>query len=572
MNKQNTKLIFLLIIIGSLSNFAYSNDLQNEINSNDNMSEKVLQNTLANNPNSKTAKLLCAKIYIKNKKYNDAEKLIRQVLDEDPNNIKAQKLINEINHHSHNKDYKDESVIKEKKELTTITTKPESITKETTQNNSDNKIKKLPSKSEILKRAKENNKKTDEPLAINPVPVKEDIISKTINNQSNITQVSNKTNNSIPNISKVENNDNDDINENHKLETLEPIVLRVKKQPNNNITIINLDENKVNIPPEDDSEKMVFKPYISKEFTNSKKYEKAEYSLKNSKPKVSSEKSNNFTRNSDLLNNTNKSSFIEDTSDSFYINLEEAYSKIEKNDLISANKILNNAYTIAVNQKSNKKLLDVQLTRAVLYIYNCDFNSYGKHILSIRKGLSEETYKSLEKIYETAISIKDKNLLYKYVANIAYDSGHYLTALELSNKIQPADKESNEIKNKASSALSQINGEILLNNGSYLRALDYFEKENDESEKGRTYLAISKSLYESNEPKNAKIAEHYGFSSLVNYIQNDPNNPKANLYLALYLLDKGDKDQAKEAIRRGLNSQGTNELVTSKLLNLAEKL
>jgi predicted Zn-dependent protease len=94
MNKQNTKLIFLLIIIGSLSNFAYSNDLQNEINSNDNMSEKVLQNTLANNPNSKTAKLLCAKIYIKNQKYNDAEKLIRQVLDEDPNNIKAQKIIN----------------------------------------------------------------------------------------------------------------------------------------------------------------------------------------------------------------------------------------------------------------------------------------------------------------------------------------------------------------------------------------------------------------------------------------------------------------------------------------------
>ena len=74
------------------------------------------------------------------------------------------------------------------------------------------------------------------------------------------------------------------------------------------------------------------------------------------------------------------------------------------------------------------------------------------------------------------------------------------------------------------------------------------------------------------EEAQAKIAEQFGRSCLLNYIQNDQNNPKANLYLALYLLDKGDKNQAKEAIRRGLNAQGTNEIVTSKLLNLAENL
>ena len=112
----------------------------------------------------------------------------------------------------------------------------------------------------------------------------------------------------------------------------------------------------------------------------------------------------------------------------------------------------------------------------------------------------------------------------------------------------------------------------MLNKGSYVYALEFFEKDNDEAEQGRTYLAISKTLLDSNELKEAKIAEDYGRSSLYNCIKNDPNNPKANLYLALFLLDKGDKDQAKEAIRRGLNAQGDNDIITSKLLNLSENL
>ena len=120
--------------------------------------------------------------------------------------------------------------------------------------------------------------------------------------------------------------------------------------------------------------------------------------------------------------------------------------------------------------------------------------------------------------------------------------------------------------------LNSINGEYLLNNGLYLASLDQFEKENDEVEKGRAYLAISKSLIEAQEPFQAKIAENFGLSSLMNYILNDPNQPKANLYLALYYLDKGNKNQAKEAIRRGLNAQGNNEIITSKLLNLSENL
>ncbi len=212
------------------------------------------------------------------------------------------------------------------------------------------------------------------------------------------------------------------------------------------------------------------------------------------------------------------------------------------------------------------------MTRAVIYIYKCDFAKYGNHILSLRKGVSDDVYNSLQKIYETGINLESRSSKIKYAANLAYDSGHYLTALDLAQKIAPQDSESKKIIEKATKTIEQIDGEYLLNKGSYMYALDSFEKENDEAEKGRTYLAISKALQDENENSQAIIAEEFGCSSLFNCIKNDPNNPKANLYLALYFLDKGDKNQAKEAIRRGLNAQGENDIITNKLLNLSENL
>lgn len=274
----------------------------------------------------------------------------------------------------------------------------------------------------------------------------------------------------------------------------------------------------------------------------------------------------------DIIEDCSKEKFLESLSSSFSINLDEAYTKLEKNQLDEANFYLDVAAALAVADKDEKKLLSVQLTRAAIYIYKCDFEKYGSHILSLRKGVSDDIYNSLQNIYENGIKLNSDASKLKYSSSLAFDSGHYLTALDLANKIQPQDSETRELILKINNALNQINGEYLLNKGSYVYALEFFEKDNDEAEQGRTYLAISKSLLDSNELKEAKIAEDYGRSSLYNCIKNDPNNPKANLYLALFLLDKGDKDQAKEAIRRGLNAQGENDIITSKLLNLSENL
>ncbi|MBQ3644324.1 MAG: tetratricopeptide repeat protein [Candidatus Riflebacteria bacterium] len=59
--------------------------------------DSILNNTISNNPNSKTAKIICAKVYIKNGNYLEAEKLLMLVLEEDPNNTKANKLLKELN-------------------------------------------------------------------------------------------------------------------------------------------------------------------------------------------------------------------------------------------------------------------------------------------------------------------------------------------------------------------------------------------------------------------------------------------------------------------------------------------
>ncbi len=132
---------------------------------------RVLQNTLSNNPNSITAKIACARVYMKNENYAEAEQLIMQILEEDPSNAKANKLLKELNKIFSN------DIKKEKPEEPTNTidtpiqieplkssdssveklNKPApniAVTKTEKQKFNEEKPNKLPTKEEILKRAK----------------------------------------------------------------------------------------------------------------------------------------------------------------------------------------------------------------------------------------------------------------------------------------------------------------------------------------------------------------------------------------------------------------------------------
>ena len=586
---NKTKILTFIICSNLL--LASASFSQENIETSDSASDKILQNTISNNPNSKTAKILCAKVYLKNNQFKQAEELIMQVLEEDHENIKANALLKELNN-KYNKHIEKTVSTEERNNLIYNTEKQENIIAKTEeikslvnkteeQNNGFSKteekkeskiindvllkripqnkpIIKMPTKEEILKKAKEKKIQEKKPdnFDLPSNNAKSEIIQ---NNSDNLPKEISIT---IPNKETKETNKENNFKETLPITVAEPL--------NNQNLIITNDSISDSLSDSTNEKEYKFKPFIANEI----KKLKSKNNILNTNIQSSDNNSFNNTLFNDnsLLDDTSKGKFLEDNSDSFQVNLGEAYSKIEQNKPSEAMIYLDVAYALAIAGKSNKNLLDVQLTKAIVYLYECDLDNYAKHIVSIRNGISKDVYDSLQKVYDKAINIPDENGKLTYISNLAYDSGHYYTALELAKKVYPQNIESINIISKAKSAIDQINGEYLLSKGSYYSAIDYYEKENDEAEKGRTYLAISKSLLENKDILHSKITEKYGLSSLMNCITNDPNQPKANLYLALYYLDKGDKNQAKEAIRRGLNAQGTNEIITSKLLNLSENL
>ncbi len=585
--RENNKIFLLIGLSLLITQTSYSNQESFIPLSSNNHSKKILENTIANNPNSKTAKICCAKVYLKNGDYKEAENLIMQVLEEEPSNVKANNLLKELNEkytkHIEKKNIfapieqepKQETYIIEEKTPLVIEKKKENVKENIKEKEKEKQIiqkydpkpkqenrNKLPTKEEILKKAKEKKLAESKQNINKPAnKIESDVVEIQINDKDTLPIVSATP---LPNYSPSS-------DENDSKELIEPIII----DKSSDLNLSNTNENekkKLNLNVE--NQEYNFVPYVANQYKNQNKNNNTNKSFDTLFNANKKEINTNNTKidESNYIEDTNKNKFLEETKNSFSVNLQEANSLIQNNKLSKAEIFLDTAFAIAISEANNKKLLEVQLTRAMLYLYKCDLDKYGKHILSISKGLPEEIFNSLQKVYEDITKLPNNDYKLKYIANLAYNSGNYNTALNLANQVSNPDNESNDIASKSQEMINKINGEYLLNNGQYFASLDVFERENNEIEKGRAYLAISKSLLDSNDLLEAKIAEKFGISTLMNYLSNDPNHPKANLYIALYFLDKGNKNQAKEAIRRGLNSQDNNEIVTSKLLNLSENL
>ena len=94
---KNYKSLALIISSGLLLSLpGYSQNIF-QAKPKESASDSILNSTISNNPNSKTAKIICAKVYIKNGKYLEAEQLLMQLLEEDPSNEKANKLLKDLN-------------------------------------------------------------------------------------------------------------------------------------------------------------------------------------------------------------------------------------------------------------------------------------------------------------------------------------------------------------------------------------------------------------------------------------------------------------------------------------------
>ena len=165
----NNKSVSIIIAFGLLLTLpSYSQNVFN--NPKESTGKSILNNTINNNPNSKTAKIICAKVYIKNGDYLEAENLLMQVLEEDPNNSKANKLLKDLNKlystHIEDKNTSDNEEIKKVEAIPSQIEQPiikndkkleiAEVTqlKPTHARPVETNKGKLPTKEEILKRAK----------------------------------------------------------------------------------------------------------------------------------------------------------------------------------------------------------------------------------------------------------------------------------------------------------------------------------------------------------------------------------------------------------------------------------
>ena len=610
--KRIDKIVFYSAVTSLLlCSPVYSQQSINDSGLNENsLAMRLMRSTLSNNPNSKFAKISCAKVMLKNGNIKDAEEILLKLLKEDPLNSKANMLLNEVNDalisastpklnitagndekeiiNSENltatkeNNSKDTVANPAKDDSVNVIINEEKDDKEEKGNNYfSNKSKEEPdndfqkketsalllTKEEILKRAKEKaQKRYANEISLKKAKQKEKTksqnvvpdLKKDIQKEKPIAIIEPVIENTTSNYS----NSSKTINSLDEKRREESLPDTSNSEETNNIT--SKESNKNQHSQEEIDESYVFEPYIANSIKNENSFI--------SEPKQQQESENSLKNDETKITNPSLENFIDATNKSFNINLDEALAKVENNLLDEAETFLNKAAVIAVLAKDSKKIYDVQLSRAVLYLYKCDFEKYGKHIMSLRKGISDNVYQELSEIYKTGNNLKNYNDKLKYSAEIAQTSGHYQVAKALLEKMTYRDKDAEDMLQKAIEKTIKLDGEYYLVKGSYMSALYYFEKNGDDIEKGRTYLAIAKSLEEIGDYSEAKIAEAFGKSTLINSIENDPNNAKANLYLALFFLDKGNKNQAKEAIRRGLSSHCENELINKKLLNLSENL
>ena len=165
-------------------------------------------------------------------------------------------------------------------------------------------------------------------------------------------------------------------------------------------------------------EKMVFKPYIAGE--NKKAKQNTEEELKPLMPSARTD-----------IEKTDLESFFKLGKDSFIVNLEKARYEIENGDLKSAEKTVELADKIARNGKNNRNIIETQIFKSLIYIYQCEYQKFGKHLMTLKPVLSTDTYQSFLDIYSKASELKDDDEKRRLAAGVAVGAGHFKIASSL---------------------------------------------------------------------------------------------------------------------------------------------
>lgn len=166
------------------------------------------------------------------------------------------------------------------------------------------------------------------------------------------------------------------------------------------------------------SETMTFTPYVAGQNQKAKAEEKTQNKPRMPKARIINE---------DISMDT----FFKAGKDSFIVNVEKARYEIEKGDLKSAEKTLELADKYARAGKNGRNILEVQIFKSLVYIYKCEFQNFGKHLMTLKSVLSTDTYQSFLDIYAKSDELKDDNDKRRLSAGVAMGAGHFSVASAL---------------------------------------------------------------------------------------------------------------------------------------------
>lgn len=123
--------------------------------------------------------------------------------------------------------------------------------------------------------------------------------------------------------------------------------------------------------------------------------------------------------------------FIKANQNSFLVNLEQAKFCLENNEVATANVFLKKADELARNSRDQRRFLEVQILKSLVYVYSRDFKSFGQHLMTLKPVLSPESYQSFLDIYNQGSEMKDPVEQARLSAGIAMGAGHHAVASSL---------------------------------------------------------------------------------------------------------------------------------------------
>lgn len=229
------------------------------------------------------------------------------------------------------------------------------------------------------------------------------------NKETELSKNDSKTNNENTKATEIADNSNEISEPKNEISPKENIVTLVtenaKNQENNTFiednTIFNKQENSLS-----------FTPYVAGE--TKKENTVKEIQTKNIMPAANKN-----------ITSTDMKSFFKAGEESFIVNLEKARYEIEKGDLKSAEKTVEIADKIARANNNSRNLLEAQIFKSLIYVYQCEFQKFGKHLMSLKPALSTESYQSFLDIYSKSEETVNEDEKRRLAASVAIGAGHY---------------------------------------------------------------------------------------------------------------------------------------------------